>query len=223
MAGALSPEAKAHFTEKDFLIEGPVTMYECLQEVKGCKISEEPYVEGLPLVRLQGKKLSILLSWWVSPSGEESPFKAWRKGIDNPREILERMVKTLDPQMGEEKFFEWEKRMGGGEKKCRFGLDVRSAWTARNLGYSANELGLPDPVFTCVEAFSAIGFQTFKPKEEEEGYSYCAWFHPLSLPLARMAASLAIKPRSGALFRTKLEKRGKAYKSLSIAALMGRW
>lgn len=224
VAGALSPEAKAYFTEGEFLIEGPVTMYGCLQELKGCKISEEPCVEGLPFVRLQGKRFSILLNWWVNPSGQESPFKAWRKGIDNPREMLERMVKTLDPQIGEGEFFEWERKMGGRKgKKCRFGLDVRSAWTARSLGYSANQLGLPDPVFTCVEAFSAIGFQTFKPREEEEGYSYCAWFHPLSLPLARLAASLAIKPRSGALFRTKLEKRGKSYKSFEVAILMERW
>ncbi|WP_448208300.1 hypothetical protein [Azospirillum sp. sgz302134] len=87
----------------------------------------------------------------------------------------------------------------------RFGFDPRSAWTARDAGYSPNEQGDAVQTYPLVELLAAVGLQEARP---DRALRYRLQSRLLPAPLARAALAGALGRGGGPSFRFSLAKRG---------------
>lgn len=100
-----------------------------------------------------------------------------------------------------------------------FNFDPRTAWCSGDLGYSPIQVGDDLPVFAYTELLAAIGLQRFRPAvdADEVYYSYFAWTHPLSAPVAAVAG-LYDRGTAYRCVRKKNSKYGKFFNSAEVVS-----
>lgn len=199
----------------------------------------------LIVVKLQppaGGELPILLDWWFETAeldGAIAQKSAWKMfaGQQTVEKITRDMVAEAAGLRAKNKLpstlaalLECEAAMSG-----RFGLDPRSSRNALDVGFSANDLGLPVMTALFTELLAVFGLASFFPgragragrlastrgwrgadddESGEKGFLYSPWRRSLPIALARLAA---VRPEFGAptLFAPRATR--KNYSNLTLA------
>jgi CRISPR-associated protein Csb3 len=102
--------------------------------------------------------------------------------------------------------------------KTKFGVDPRSAWNTRDLGFSPNEQGRDSATFPTVEILAAIGLQGFRPNSDRRiGVQYSLWKTPLPASVARLAFREPWDGLPHSKYQFSIAKRGQSYKYFTFA------
>jgi hypothetical protein len=153
---------------------------------------------------------SLLIDWWSDLPGVG--VRGWKcfAGQQSGREALQEMLSLA------ERSFALESLPAVLQRSLpltgRFGFDPRSAWEATAAGFSPNDHSQLNAARTYpwAELLTAIAAQTFPIDWSRRRYaSYCVWFDPLPLALARCAAARGIGGALHCEFERK--SRGKSY------------
>lgn len=160
---------------------------------------------------LNGEYRALCLDWWYETLDWEGSIKqksAWKMyaGQQTADGIIQDMVRIAKEIADTAQLktvanlIEQSKGMTG-----RFGIDPRSSRNALDAGFSANDLKLSIPTYPFAELLAIIGAQHFFPhrtrqrggNESTRGwvertiFQYGLWTIPLTIALARVAASCA--------------------------------
>jgi CRISPR-associated protein Csb3 len=244
----LSEGGKGWFSyegEWKFFVETPVSLTDVMAFLENSKIKpidesdsriamlrekeREEVLDKLDCpVLLQTPKSEIVLYWWWNPTFTDKSkwatgtFKGWAGHVSHVDILKEFMGKIPDIGSLQEPENIFKETI-----LCRtfFGFDSRGAWTARDIGFSADEVyGKRGKVriSPIVEVLAFIGLQTFKPKKEgNNSIKYYLWRWHLPILPARFALPGIVKADLVGPFHAEAESRGVrgAYKCFKEAKL----
>lgn len=162
-------------------------------------------------VALNDEHRTLCLDWWYETLDWEGGIKqksAWKMyagqqtagGIIHDMARVAKEIADIAPLRTVANLIEQSKGMTG-----RFGFDPRSSRNALDAGFSANDLKLSIPTYPFAELLAIIGTQHFFPHRTRQNggnestrgwvertvFQYGLWTIPLTIPLARVAASCA--------------------------------
>lgn len=152
---------------------------------------------------------NVDLDWWLDHFHERArSLKCWA-GQVTTHKLLSELPKLLPPTNIS---FDAD-----GFTSTRFGIDPRSAWMARNLGYSPNEQGQESRTYPVVEMLAAFGLQGFRPRgDRKNGFRYALWLTPLPSKIARTASAQPWDGLQASQYKFELGERG-SYKFFCFA------
>jgi CRISPR-associated protein Csx14 len=143
-------------------------------------VSSDHPDKGLAPAQVTISQHRLPLDWWLDWFHEgKTALKGWA-GQLSPLKLFTELPRLLPDSPA---FINY-----AANTKTKFGLDPRSAWEARDIGFSPNEHNGAD-VYPAVELLAAIGLQTVRPvprpSDEGRSFRYSLWADPLPLCLAR--------------------------------------
>jgi CRISPR-associated protein Csb3 len=182
----------------------------------GSDLDGKPYDATLEPLELVVGSQSITLAWWLNDTRtEKSSLKTWG-GNQTPRDMLRKLLKLLDHSKRPEQLFE-----ASVYTTTRFGVDARSAWEPRDVGYSPNdEQNKAAVTFPWVEVLAVIALQGFRPAKlpkSRSRFCYSTWAEPLPLVAARLACAAPWDGLPAMSFEFPIAVRGQSYKTFLFA------
>ena len=167
---------------------------------------------------LIGKPVSLRLSWWLDElAGRQSSFKTWSAHKTGEGLIGEMASAICANEITDENVF--QRRTG---MTSRLGLDTRSSWNTLDVGFSPNDQNLPVDTYPETELLAAIGLETFRPTQSDDGHAYACWSTPIPTIVARAVASGCVNIEGTTRYRFEVAARGKfKYLHQSVTALKG--
>lgn len=189
LAHRVWPGTEGWFNSNNFCVAIPTDTDDIFQRVRDsldrAEIMEHG-ARGEPAtypVTLSG--LGIILDWWIDGRGKKTPLKLWA-GQQTSLKIVQdlKMVFCTLRIDSLEHLFNVGRPMTG-----RFGVDPRAAWNAIDAGFSPNTQQMEVTTFPSVEFLAGVGLQGFRPMQDKAGFRYATWSVPLSVPIARTAAT----------------------------------
>lgn len=223
----LAPGSTGAFRlEKEFEVRSEATVASAAESLREATVKEErrhgeppPWGDdkAWPVV-LQGSFGAVALDCWLEPNhgGTAKGLKLWA-GRPSALDVLRGLLGML-PHRGTSpvpRLFDWE---AAGTPT---GLDLRSAVSKKDLGFSYNSQGLKPVMYPFVDALAMVGLQGARPRRAGPlTYSYCLWEEPLPTPIARAALVGAFPTLAASRWVYKVESRGMGgtYRYLSRAS-----
>jgi hypothetical protein len=170
-----------------------------------------PAEASIAPIRIGLGAASLELDWWLDRFHEKAErLKCWA-GQQTSLSIVSELLKLL-PANADERLLGYT-----AMTTTRFGVDPRSAWSAKDVGYSPNEHQQESASFPAVELLAALGLSGFRPERRarksagsfrEWEYVYALW--PAALPRAvgRLACCAPWNGLGAVGYRFQLGKRG---------------
>lgn len=227
-ADRLWPGAEGWFEGEEFKIECEGSLPELVRQVTSANLTlldpDDIYSGRVSL----GERFRIRLDWWHEAGGKKDAkdLKVWAGTMESFG-----IARAMQHALRGEHFFTDELLNVGmvvpdpddpKKKKEPFYFDSRRGPNAhsRDVGFSANDLGLTTTAFPAVELLCLVGIQRCLPAKTDETriYKYFTWAMPLALVLLPAAVS-GLLPGVGAQgyrfenwFRTG-QRKHKAFRS----------
>lgn len=190
-----------------------------------------------PSFHLNGRHETLRLDWWYETLKRDKTIKkksAWKMyaGQQTAEKIIRDMTGEAARllQQNHIESISALLRLSAG-MTGRFGFDPRSSRNALDTGFSANDLNLPIATYPFTEMLAGIGAHYFFPHRarqdgsitstrgwiEDKVFRYALWQTPLSIALARLAATgVAIQQDALILLRAGRANRDK-YSNFKMA------
>jgi CRISPR-associated endonuclease/helicase Cas3 len=206
LASRLDADALAHFKGAEFLVETTVSFEETIRSLINARVRELDD-EDQTASPLRLDPMGLILDWWKDEHTGGQELKVWAGTMEAPR-IFRAMVHALatkQPSAAQALDFACVVYQPGTDKKVEpFYFDSRRAQNAhsRDVGFSANDLGLTTLAFPAVEALCLVGLQRARPAETgiRRVFEYRAWSDPIPINLVG-AATGGFVPAEGPAFR----------------------
>jgi CRISPR-associated protein Csb3 len=213
--------ALAHFEmderrprQAEFVLQGEseLSLAAVVNALREAKVEPMPHEqESIAPVRIRLGEASVELDWWLDSFHEKAGrLKCWA-GQQTSLSIASELVKRL-PADADARLLNH-----AAMTTTRFGVDPRSAWSAKDVGYSPNEHQQESASFPAVELLAATGLSGFRPARRERKsagnfreweYVYALWPRPLPRVVARLACCAPWDGLGALAYRFELGKRG---------------
>jgi len=173
----------------------------------------KPYDGKLEPLELESSGHLLGLNWWLTDALTQKSALKLHGARQETRVMLQELLDELNYDAPIEVLFHTGKYM-----TTRFGLDLRSAWDARDLGYSPNDLqgkAKAAVTFPWIEVLAVVGLQGFRPAERtaRSRFRYSTWRQPLPLAPARAACAAPWTGLQSNTFEFQLGRRGQGFKT----------
>ncbi len=198
LAQRLWPRATAHFEGSHFVVSDGDLEELVTKTVRAPLEVLEPANQTSSALRL-AEPFDLRIDWWKVDRG----LKTWagRMSVDR---IATSLQQDLPNTLSKGFFDDGHVVVGADGKKVEpYYFDGRRGATALPLdvGFSSDALSLETVAFSATEFFTLFGLQRFRPSEVKlRVYRYRAWFAPLPVTLAALAAANTL-PDDGPLFQ----------------------
>ena len=204
----------AFASEREFQVRSGAPLARALESVAAAKAREEhPHPDPPPWggdkawpVVLDGGFGSLVLDPWLEPDhgGTSKGLKLWAGRVDT-LELVRGLLKAI-PAAGHRPMrgvFEWE------ASGTPTGLDMRSAVSKEDLGYSYNSQNLKPVLYPVVDTFAMIGLEAARPPRTGAlTYRYSLWTQPLPPVIARATLAGKIPSLTASRWVYRVESRG---------------
>jgi CRISPR-associated protein Csb3 len=165
----------------------------------------------------RGEEFSLRLAWWLDElAGTQTRFKTWSAHNSAEGQIASLSRKIKVDEITDGNLFHQCVGM-----TSRLGLDPRSSWNTLDTGFSPNDQQLSVDTYAATELLAAVGIETFRPSQANDGYVYAIWSNPLPVIVARAAASGKLNIQGATRYRFEVDTRGK-FKFFTKAQLLER-
>jgi hypothetical protein len=166
---------------------------------------------GVAPIRIGIGAASLELDWWLDRFHEKAErLKCWA-GQQTSLSIASKLMESLPVNAGEHLL------SFTAMTTTRFGVDPRSAWNAKDVGYSPNEHQQESATFPAVEMLAAVGLSGFRPEKRQRKsagdfreweYVYALWREPLPRAVGRLACCAPWDGLGAVGYGFQLGKRG---------------
>lgn len=184
-------EASARFEGDRFLVEADCTLASLLADWVCTPVVQTDLDDETASPFELGEPFDLRVDWWKDTQSGGRELKVWAGQMNSVR-IMQSMVASLrDPSLHTSSILDYGTIVYDSSdptsKVEPFYFDARRAPNAdaRDLGFSANDLGLTTTAHPAVEALCMIGLQRFRPREHKRLiYDYVVWAESLPIQIA---------------------------------------
>lgn len=197
LADRLWPGAEGYFEDAHFSLLGTRGLPDLIDRLHKANLTQLDRSDDRSSPIVIDEPFRLRLDWWKDDRAGGSDLKVWAGSMEGVR-IARAMQHALrDSRFGQADLF----NIGmvvydpnhSRQKVEPFYFDCRRAQNAhsRDVGFSANDLGLTTTAFPAVELLCLVGLQRCRPLPTDRArvLDYYTWAKPISAPLAPAAVA----------------------------------
>ena len=230
LADRLWPGAEGWFGDAEFHVACPGTRDELLRQITSVELERiDPDDEMASPLRVTSP-FHLTLDWWRDEIAGGKRLKVWAGSMRSGR-IARAMQKAIIEAPDPERLFDHAAIVydpDQSEKKVEpYYFDSRRGWNAQSLdvGFATDSLKIKTLAYPAVEFLCLVGLQRFRPAptEHRRVFDYHAWFDPLPVSPATVAASgtLRVRNSEGYRFENAFRTAQRKHKSFLPATPIG--
>jgi CRISPR-associated protein Csx14 len=217
----LGATALAHFEvderrprQAQFVLQsdGELSLAAAVGALRAAKVEPIMHAEAkIAPIRIVVGGAALELDWWLDRFREKAErLKCWA-ARQTSLSIASELLRLL-PADADERLLNY-----AAMTTTRFGVDPRSAWNSKDVGYSPNEHQQESASFPAVEMPAAVGLSGFRPGKRQRKsagnfreweYVYALWPEPLPRAVGRLACCAPWDGLGAVGYRFQLGKRG---------------
>jgi hypothetical protein len=194
MTGRLWPGAEGWFEEAAFCLHAQGNLNDLIRAVSDAELIQlDPEDKTASPIEVRLPSRAIRLDWWQDDRSGGRELKVWAGTMESMR-----IARAMQNALRDDRFLSPDLLDVGlivydpdsPEKKVEpYYFDARRAPNAhsRDVGFSANDLGITTTAFPAVEVLCLVGLQRCLPARTDTPrvYDYFTWSRPISPELLR--------------------------------------